>query len=48
MCEHISVKFDGRSYYRDNGTDINRGQIFQLLLTPCEPCTACEETRCII
>jgi hypothetical protein len=48
MCEHISVKFDGRSDYRDNGTDINRGQIFQLLLTPCEPCTACEETRCII
>lgn len=45
MCEHNSVEFRECSsrYPKNNNTSVNRGQVFQLLMTPCQTCKACEE-----
>ena len=47
MCEHIYIEFDEchLARHENNGTDVNRGQIFQLLITPSQPCKACQGTQ---
>ena len=47
MCEHISVEFDECHLprHKNNGTNVNHGQIFQLLMTPSQPCKVCEKRQ---
>ena len=42
ICEHRQVEFQDLSHYASNNTDTNRGQIWQLLLMPCQPCAPCQ------
>jgi hypothetical protein len=51
MCKHNYVEFQNNNYRIPNNNNNNNtcaiiGQVFQLLMTPCQqPCKACEEAR---
>jgi hypothetical protein len=50
MCKHNYVEFQNNNYRIPNNNNNNTcaiiGQVFQLLMTPCQqPCKACEEAR---